>query len=83
MARSGRVETEAPGLPFARIRHYAHTMPMPDFPVDLGPNPIQTTDPSDYGRIVYNTQVGKQSVRNTPKPDPIVYPEGFGRYEDA
>ena len=58
-------------------------MPMPDFPIDLGTIPIQTDGLSDTARNVYNTQVGKQSTRPTPKPDPVIHTEGFGRYEDA
>ena len=58
-------------------------MPMPDFPVDLGTQPIQTTSTADTARLVFNTQAGMKTARETPQPDRIARTEGFGRYEDA
>ena len=54
---------------------------MPDFPIDLGTEAKQTDGTNDHGREVYDTQRGKQSTRNTPKP-PLTQPvEGFGRFK--
>ena len=52
----------------------------PEFPVSLGDESKQTDDSSDYGRQVYDTQRGKQSTRDTPKPQPTQPIEEFGRF---
>lgn len=57
----------------------------PNLPVNLGDIALQsdTENPSDYGRQVYQTHRGKQPADNEMRrPNPPVYPEEFGRYND-
>lgn len=55
---------------------------MPDFPVDLGPEAVQS-DPDtevDKGNDLFDTQRGFSPQRNTPRQQPLPTPDGFGRY---
>jgi hypothetical protein len=55
---------------------------LPELPVDLGTEAVQTPVGGWPATPIYQTQRGKKSGRDVPEPPTITAAEGFGRYSD-